>query len=130
MADGQEHEGYGKDILVTGGAIFQAEAFDVLVFDAEDFFDGGVGDELDLRVGHGAVEHDLRGAEVFSPVDDGDLGGEAREEESFFHGGVAAADDGDLFTGGEEAVAGGAGGDAVADEGLLGGEIEPARRRP
>ena len=69
----------------------------------------------------------LRGAEVFAAVDDRDLGGEAREEERLFHGGVAAADDGDLFAGGEEAVAGGAGADAVADEGLLGGEVEPAR---
>ena len=35
--------------------------------------------------------------EVFRAVDDGDLGGEAGEEDGFFHGGVAAADDGDLF---------------------------------
>ena len=117
----------GKDVLVAGGAVFEAEAFDVLFFDAEDLFDGGVGEELDLGVGHGAVEHDLGGAEVLRAIDDGDFGGEAGEEEGFFHGGVAAADDGDLFAGGEEAVAGGAGADAVADEGLLGGEIEPAR---
>ena len=63
----------------------------------------------------------------FGAVDERDLGGEAGEEEGLFHGGVAAADDGDLFAGGEEAVAGGAGADAVADERLLGGQIEPAR---
>ena len=68
----------------------------------------------------------LRGAEVLGAVDEGDLGGEAGEEEGFLHGGVSAADDSDLFAGGEEAVAGGAGADAVADEGLLGGQIEPA----
>ena len=78
---------------------------------------------------HGAVEHDLAGAEVFGAVDEGDFGGKASEEESLFHGGVAAADDCDLLAGGEEAVAGGAGADAVADEGLLGGEIEPAGAR-
>ncbi len=81
----------------------------------------------DLGVSHGALEHDLGGAELLAAVDDGDLGGEAGEEESLFHRGVAAADDCDLFAGGEEAVAGGAGGDAVADEGLLGGQIQPAR---
>ena len=76
---------------------------------------------------HGAVEHDLRGAEFGGAIDDGDLRGEAGEEDGFFHGGVAAPDDGDLFAGGEEAVAGGAGADAVADESLFGGKIEPAR---
>jgi hypothetical protein len=128
VADGEEHEGHGKDVLIARGTVFQAEAFDILVFYAEDLFDGGVGDELDLRVSHGAVEHDLRGAEVFGAVDDGDLGGEAREKEGLFHGGVAAADDGDLFAGREEAIAGGAGGDAVADEGLFAGQVQPAGR--
>jgi hypothetical protein len=86
-------------------------------------------EELDLRVGDGALEHDAGGAEVFGAVDDRDLGGEAGEEDGFFHGGVAAADDGDLLAGGEEAVAGGAGADAEADEGLLGGKVEPAGAR-
>ena len=62
----------------------------------------------------------LEARKLLAAVDDGDLGGEAGEEEGLFHGGVAAADDGDLFAGGEETVAGGAGADAVADEGLLG----------
>jgi hypothetical protein len=126
VADAEEHEADGKDVLFAGGSVLEAEALDVLLLDAEDLFDGGVGDELDVGVGHGAFEHDLRGTEVFAAVDDGDLGGEAGEEERLFHGGVAAADDGDLFAGGEEAVAGGAGADAVADEGLLGGQVEPA----
>ena len=117
----------GRTYSCAGDAAFDAEAFHILFFNAEDLFDGGAGEELDLGVSHGAVEHDLRGAELFAAVDDGDFGGEASEEESLFHGRVAAADDGDLFTGGEEAVAGGAGGDAMADEGLFGGEIEPAR---
>lgn len=46
---------------------------------------------------HGAIEHDLGGAKLFAAVDDGDLGGEAGEEESLFHGGVAATDDRDLL---------------------------------
>ncbi len=69
----------------------------------------------------------LRGAEGFAAMEERDLGGEAGEEERFFHGGVAAADDGDVFAAEEKAVAGGAAGDAVADEGLLAGQAEPAR---
>ena len=126
VADAEEHEGDGEGPALAGLLVEEAEAFEVLLFDAEDLFDDGVVEELDLGVGDGALEHDAGGAEVFGAVDDGDLGGEAGEEEGFFHGGVAAADDGDLFAAGEEAVAGGAGADAVADEGLLGGKAEPA----
>ena len=72
-------------------------------------------------------EHDGAGAEPVGAVDERNLGGEAGEEEGFLHGGVAAADDGDLFAGGEKAVAGGAGRNAIADERLLGRQVEPAR---
>jgi hypothetical protein len=108
VADGEEHEGDRQNVLFAGDLVFDAEALDVLVLDAEHLFDDGAGEELDLGVSHGAVEHDLGGAELFASVDDGDLGGEAGEEESLFHGGVSAADDGDLFARSEEAVAGGA----------------------
>jgi len=126
VADAEEHEADGKNVLFAGGEVFEAQALDIFFFDAEYLFHGGVGEELDVGMGHGAVEHDLRGTELFGAVDEGDLGSKTREEDGLFHGGVAAADDGDLFAGGEEAVAGGAGGDAVADEGLLGGQVEPA----
>jgi hypothetical protein len=126
VADGEEHEGDGQDVRFARDLVFDAEALDVFVLDAEHLFDDGAGEELDLGMSHGAIEHDLRGAELFAAVDDGDFGGEAGEEESLFHGRVAAADDGDLFARGEEAVAGGAGGDAVADEGLFGGKVQPA----
>jgi hypothetical protein len=126
VADGEEHEGDREHVLFAGDLVFDAEALDVLFLDAEHLFDDGVGEEADVGVSHGAVEHDLGGAELFAAVDEGDLGGEAGEEEGFFHGGVAAADDRDLLARGEEAVAGGAGGDAVADEGLFGGEVQPA----
>ena len=126
VADGEEHEGDGEDVCFVGDLVLDAEALDVLVLDAEHFFDDGVGEELDLGMSHGALKHDLGGAKLFASVDDGDLGSEAGEEESLFHRGVAAADDGDLFARGEEAVAGGAGGDAVADESLLGGKVQPA----
>ena len=129
VADAEEDEADGKRPALVGLLVVELEAADALLIDAVDLFDDGVVEELDLRVSDGALEHDARGAEVFSAVDDGDLLGEAREEERFFHGGVAATDDRDLETACEEAVAGGAGADAVADEGLLGGKAEPARGR-
>jgi hypothetical protein len=125
VADAEKHEADGQNVLFVGDEIFEAQAFDVFFFDAEDLFHRGAGEEFDVGVGHGAVEHDLRGAKPVRAVDERNFGGEAGEEESLFHGGVAAADDSDLLAGGEEAVAGGAGADAVADEGLFGGKVEP-----
>jgi len=129
VADAEEHEADGQGPMLAGLLVEELEAFEVLVFYAEAFLDEGVVEELDLGVGDGALEHDAGGSEVFGAIDDRDLGGEAGEEDRFFHGAVAASDDGDFFTAGEEAVAGGAGTDAEADEGLLGGEIEPAGGR-
>ena len=104
----------------------EADAGDGFFFYAQDFFDSGIGEELDFGVSNGAIEHDARGAEVLAAVDESDFGGKAGEEEGFFHGGVAAADDGDFLIAEEEAVAGGAGADAVSDESLFGGKAEPA----
>jgi hypothetical protein len=125
VADAQEHEADGECPLLAGLGVFELETFEILFFYTDALFDDGVVEELDLRVCNGALQHDARGTEVFGAVDDGDLGGEAGEEDGLFHGGVATADDGDLLAGGEEAVAGGAGADAEADEGLLAGEVEP-----
>ncbi len=115
-----------EDRLDSGDGVEQPDPGDLLLFDAEHFLNDDVGHELDLRVGDGAVEHDARGAEMLAAMEQGDLGGEAGEEERFLHGGIAAADDGDLLAGEKEAVAGGAGADAVADERLLRGQSQPA----
>ena len=58
-----------------------------------------------------------------------DLFAEAREKIGLFHGGVAAAHHHDLLAAIKEAVTSGATRYAVADELLLVGEVEPARRR-
>ena len=89
--------------------------------------DHGVPAELDLGVGEGPLLHDLGGPQLVAPVDDGDLGGEAGEEEGLLHGGVAAAGHGDVLVAEEEAVAGGAGRDAVAEQALLVGHAEHQR---
>ena len=75
--------------------------------------------EGDLGVGEGPLLHDLGGPQLTPAVDDGDLVGEAGQEEGLFHGRVAPADDGDLLLPEEESVAGGAGGHPVAEEPLL-----------
>ena len=63
---------------------------------------------------------------MVAAVDDGDGGGEAGEEEGFFHGAVAAADHGDVLVLEERAVAGGAVGQAVAGELVFSGYAEVA----
>ena len=77
---------------------------------------GRVPGELDARVGERPLLHDLRGAQLVPPVDEGHRGGEAREEDRLFEGRVAPADHGDVLVAEEEAVAGGAGGDPVAEQ--------------
>jgi len=128
VADSEKEPANGQRRLAAGCGVAQAEAGDFLLLDTEDLFDGGVGHEGDSGVADGALQHDLGGAELLAPMQQRYLGGEAGEEERFFHGGIASADHGNLFAGEEEAVAGSAGADAVTDEGLLGGQSEPARR--
>jgi len=129
VADAEEHEGDREGPAFAGFLVEELEAVEIFFFYAEAFFDDGVVKELDLRVGDGSLEHDAGGAEVFGAVDEGDLGGETGEEDGFLHGAVASADDGDFFAAGEESVAGCAGADAEADQGLLGGKVEPAGAR-
>ena len=59
-------------------------------------------------------------------VNQGNLGGEAGEEQGFFHGRIAAADHDDFLSGKKEAVAGSAGRDPVTNELLLVGS--PSQR--
>jgi len=59
VANGEEHEFDGKDALVAGDAVFDAQAGNVLVFGAEDLLDRGAGEEVDLWVSDCALEHDL-----------------------------------------------------------------------
>jgi hypothetical protein len=63
-------------------------------------------------------------------VDQGDLGGEAGEEQRLLHRRIAAADDGDLLAAIEEPVAGGARGNAEAAERLFRLKAEPFGLRP
>ena len=96
---------------------------------AEHLVDRRVRDPLDLLVRTGAVEHDLRRAEVVAAVHDRHLGRELRQEESLLHRGVAAADHDHLAVAVERRVADGAVGHALALEALLRRQAELASRR-
>ena len=126
VADAEEEAADGELGLEAGLDVLKQQAAHIFLLNAEHFLDDGIGAQLDVGVSDGAVEHDLRGAEGLAAMEQGDLGGEAGEEQSFFHGGVAAANDGDVFAAEEEAVAGRAAGDPVADKSLLTGQTEPA----
>src|SRR3712207_7491123 len=114
VADGHEDT---RDRQLLGGAgadVGQLDAGDGLVA-------GHVGDLLaegpaDLLVLLRALLHDLRGAQLLPPVDDGHRLGEAGEEGGLLHRRVAAADHDDVLVTEEEAVAGGAGRDATAEQ--------------
>src|SRR5205085_2014951 len=122
VADGVEDALGGVEALELGPLVVQLHAGDATLAGAHDLGHHGVPDPGDLRVGEGAVLHDLRGPQVAAAVDEGDLAGELRQVGRLLHGRVAAADDDDLLVTEEEAVAGGAGGDAVAHQLLLAGD--------
>ncbi len=124
MADGDEH---ALDVEVPQLArvgVLEGDGFDGLR--AVDGLDHRVPGELDLRVAHGAIHHDLGGAQFVATVDDDHLGAEAAEERGLLDGGVTAADHGDGLVAEEGAVAGGAPGHAAAGQALLVGEAELA----
>ena len=100
-----------------------------LAFLAEHLVDDRVRDELDLRVGPRAVEHDRRGTELVAAVDDVHLLRELRQEDRLFHRRVSAADDHDVLLLEEGGVADGAVRDAASLERPLGLEPELARAR-
>ena len=71
--------------------------------------------------------HDLGGPQLVAPVNHGDPGAEARQEDGLLHGGVATSGHCDVLLAEEEAVAGGAGRDPVAEQAVLVGHAEHER---
>ena len=87
------------------------------------------GEKVDFGIVLRAIEHDLRGAECLAAMNKRDFAAEAAKEIGFFHRRIAAADHHDFFLAKEKAIAGSAGADAVADQLVLVGKTQPARRR-
>src|SRR5205807_9852595 len=81
---------------------------------------------LDVRDRLGALEHDLRGAELVTTVNDRDGRGELREEHGLLHRRVAAADDDRRHAPEEGRVASRAVADPAAGELELTGDAELA----
>ena len=67
------------------------------LFVAFDLGNDGVGQEADLLVAAGPVEHDLRGAELVATVHQRHAAGEPGQESGLFHRRVAAADHRDVL---------------------------------
>src|SRR5271157_508716 len=86
VANAEEHGAGGKVPLLTGFQIAQAQASHLLPVDVVHVVHNGVGEKRDLLVLTSSVEHDLGGAKFAATVDESHLGGEAGEEERFFHG--------------------------------------------
>ena len=99
----------------------------MLLADVVDFIDTVFVTNLIFGLAASAVDHDFRCAERVAAMDQRDFLAEAGEEVRLFHGRIAAADHHDLLAAIEEAVARRAGADAMADELLLGRQIQPAR---
>ena len=83
---------------------------------ADDIFDNGVPDHVDLRILQQSLLQDFLGTQRIAAVDQRHAIGEVRQKQRLFDSRVAAADDDDLFTLVEKAVARCAGRNAVAFE--------------
>src|SRR5687767_2479492 len=114
VADRDEQAGHGQGLGSPGLDVGQLDGGDGAL--PEDVGDLLAQRPADLLVVLGALLHDLRGAQLRSPVDDGDRLGEPGEERGLLHRGVAATDDRDVLVAEEEPVAGGAGRDAATEQ--------------
>lgn len=113
--------------LLQRDQIAQPQSAHFLLFHSQDLLHSGVGQKMDLFVGHRSFQHDSGGAKMFPPVNDSHFCRESSEEQSLFHCGVSPADHGNLLAGEKEPIACGATADAMADQRLLTGQAKPAR---
>src|SRR6202021_4027490 len=90
VADGYEHAVDREDFLATGPGVAQPQAGDLAL--TEDLGNLAVPAEVDLRVGEGAVLHDLGGPQLVAAVDHGHRLREPGQERGSPHGPVGAAD--------------------------------------
>ncbi len=123
MADGDENAVYRHQSLLTGHSVFERDTGH-FVFPV-DLGDYRVPADLDLWVVDGSTRHDLRSPELVSAVNDRHFGGELRQEQSLFHGCVAASDHHQLLVTEEEAVTCGASGHSSACQLLLSWHAQP-----
>src|SRR5690606_11599920 len=112
----------------VGYTIPDLDAAHRLLFNAENFLNGTVPDNFDLRMLQHAIPHDLGGAQLIAAVNQSDLAAETSQEQSLFASGVAAAYDDDIHVAIKSAVTGGASRhSAAAEKSLFSGHVEQAR---
>src|SRR5579871_3861225 len=128
MTDGDEKTIYVADPGTAALAVAQLDACNHLSMNVVDLFDERVHQKSDLRIVLGALQHDFRGAELFPAMHNRDFLAKSGEEIRFFHCGIAAPDHHDLLAPIKEPITGCAGADAVPDQLLLAGQVQPARR--
>src|ERR671918_2043486 len=83
-----------------------------------------VPDKVHLVICEGEFLQHSAGPQLVAPMDHLDVGGVARDEQSFVHGSVAAAYNGDVHVFEERGVTGGAVGDTIASETVLTGNAQ------
>src|SRR6202451_1353804 len=128
MPNAQEHRTGGEIPDLISLEIPQRQTRDFFLLNVVYVFDDRIEQKRNFLVLLSAIQHDLRSAEVLAAVDERDFRGEARQENRFFHGRIAAPDHGYLLAREREAVTSGAGRNAVSDQLLLVRESQPACR--
>src|SRR5580698_7345229 len=129
MADAEKQPVHRMLILDSGFHILQAQPAHLFLFNPNNLFDHRVGAQFDVGMSHGAVEHDLRSAKSFAPVEQRNLSRKAGKKQRFLHRRVTAAYNRNFLATEEESIAGSATGNTVTDQRLLTGQAEPARAR-
>ena len=127
MANRDEHAGDGERGLRSADRIAHAQArHGGIALHGEH---RGVGQERDLVVGPGALQHDSGRTELVAAVHKGDTARESGQEGGLLHGGITTTDHGDVLIFEEESVTGGTGTHAAAKKFLLPRDPEVARSR-
>ena len=93
MSDGYEHTGTREYLFLVRDQITQTHTRHTFLLRAQNLFDCGIPNKLNLRVGESFILHDFRRAKFFSTMHHVNLRSITRQEGCFFHGGVAATHD-------------------------------------
>jgi hypothetical protein len=117
VAGSHKQSAYRQGRAVVSLYLAEVEPFDRII--AQDVLDNGIPHKVDLRMGQGAVLHDLGGAQCVAAVNHVDPCGETRQKERFLHRRIAATHDGNLLSAEKSAITGRAGRHPTPHESLF-----------
>src|SRR5579883_751801 len=86
MPNTEEHSADIQDRFLTGYDVAGAKACDFFLLNTEYFFYHRIGQELDFRMADSPVEHDARGPELVTAMQQVHLRSKPGKKERFFHG--------------------------------------------